>query len=197
MKYNIGDKIYMSDGYVGVIVEIQMKEFPKWKYVVKDKHDSELPFDTDYFDENTFSEKEWKGSQRYKNFKFKVGDKILIPYLYPSSTVYDVVELKENSYTLSTTFNGRFGMAGSDLASYPKVIVEKYGELHVEKKQYAPSNGECYFYTDLADSNLYSVTEWSNRQRDYHLLKLGLIKETPQECVKLAKEMLKKLDLEV
>lgn len=67
----------------------------------------------------------------------------------------------------------------------------------VEPKRVIPNKGDQYLYVDLADENLYGVGTWLNDTTDFHMLKLGLIKDTAQECVRVAKEMLNKLELEV
>lgn len=87
--------------------------------------------------------------------------------------------------------------------SYYKMFNEYIANLEscefkqIEPKRVIPNKGDQYFLVDICDENLYGIGTWLNDPTDFHILKLGLIKDTAQECVKVAKEMLKKLELEV
>lgn len=93
--------------------------------------------------------------------------------------------------------NGRHtGIKLGSLRNINEHFIEiKYNNEH--NRQYIPRYGERYLYVDLADESLYGIADWLNDATDYHMLKLGLICPTVQECVKKAKEMLNKLGLEM
>lgn len=197
MKYRVGDKIYMDTGYQGVVTSLEVSKFNKSFYNVMTTYNALLMFEVNYLDSFTYSEKEWQKGQRCESWKFKIGDEILLPNLYPSSAIYKVEELYENYYVLSTKVDTSKHIVGYEQSKYPKSMVEQYGVRHIRPKQYIPRKNEQYFFVDLADENLFGIATFLNDSTDMHMLKLGLIKETPQECVKLAREMLKKLGLEV
>lgn len=64
-----------------------------------------------------------------------------------------------------------------------------------ENIQLKPNYLDQYFYVDLASENLFEVATWLNDATDWHMLKLGLICNSPKDCVLKAKVMLNKLGL--
>lgn len=93
--------------------------------------------------------------------------------------------------------------SGRGQSYYYHLFNEFYADLknctfkQVEPKQVIPNKGDQYFFVDICDENLYGIAYFNGDETDMHLVKLGLIKDTAQECVKVAKDMLKKLELEV
>ena len=207
-KYSVGDKVYFfKDVNSGVIDSIKI-HLGDIYYTVNVKGRSiKQHYTMDDLENNTYSEKEWEERMCKESWKFKVGDVIEdstngAMYKVISTTKYRKTYLLEGC-SFNATWEATKGFVEDYFVNTFKIEYMFGKEVAVfdieqrNKKQYIPEYNEKYFYVDICDENLYGISTWLRDETDMHMLKLGLIKQTPQECVKMAKEILKKLDLEV
>ena len=202
MKYKIGDKIHMMNGEKCTVISMRNQLFDFRYYLIKDKNGDEFLFEMSGLESISYSEKEWQEKQQRESFKFKVGDKIFTKIASHGLYYYHIsgLDLNRKTYFLTSLNSNTFG----ETTYVSKIIIERDFELldcsrksFILNKQHIPSKNEQYFFADICDENLFGIATWLSDATDFHMLKLGLIKETPQECVKLAKAMLKKLEFEV
>ena len=135
----------------------------------------------------------WEDSESIPDYKVEGFANLC---LYDDNIDHEATEQLNKKSNINFMVYGRPLVGRSQIVNFTADLLNcKFEE--VKPKRLIPYNGDQYFYIDLADPNLFGVATWLNDDTDSHMLKLGLIKDTPQECVKTAKEMLKKLGLEL
>jgi len=121
-------------------------------------------------------------------FEFDKGCEILVKKI---DSNYVGIEIYEEQINKAYYLN----IPKFNIINFEIIPTNKAENFNKSQQQFIPSKNEKYFYVDLADENLFGVTDWINDTTDYHMLKLGLIFRTSQECVKKGIEMLDKLGL--
>ena len=122
------------------------------------------------------------------NFEINKGCEILVKKI---GLNYVGIEIYEKQINKAYYFD----IYKFNIINFEIVPTDKVENFNKSQAQFIPIKNERYFYVDLLDENLFGVTDWFNDTTDYHMLKLGLIFRTSQECVKKGIEMLDKLGL--
>jgi len=121
-------------------------------------------------------------------FELNKGCEILVKKIYSNYVGVEIYEKQINKMYY-------FDISKFNIFNFETIPTDKVEKIDKPQEQFIPSKNERYFYVDLLDENLFGVTDWFNDTTDYHMLKLGLIFRTSQECVKKGIEMLDKLGL--
>lgn len=66
-------------------------------------------------------------------------------------------------------------------------------ELEIIKKTWKPKVGSRYFYSDIADENLFGRNTWYDDEADNHRYDLGLVYKTEEEAIARSREILEML----
>lgn len=72
----------------------------------------------------------------------------------------------------------------------PAVLQKLLNGTYVIKDIWTPDSGQVYYYPIVDLDSLYCNCEWHGEDTDYHRLNNGLVFETKEEAISIARKML-------